>query len=78
VVAQRIRAAVCEPISSAAGAVQVGVSIGRDLVRGGELSATDLLARADAAMYADKRHRHAADPERGRAGMETVPARALS
>jgi len=63
VVADRIRAAVREPMSSIRGGLQIGVSIGCELVRAGALSAAELLARADAAMYADKRRRREA-PER--------------
>lgn len=70
IVAERVRAAVCEPIASTAGPIQIGVSIGREVVRGGDGTAADLLARADVAMYAEKRGR--------RDGRERTPARAAS
>jgi diguanylate cyclase (GGDEF)-like protein len=55
---ERLQAALTEPIPTQAGQLTVGVSCGLAVVSGQDL-AESVLARADAAMYADKRGRKA-------------------
>ncbi|MET8149323.1 GGDEF domain-containing protein, partial [Actinoplanes sp. NPDC005259] len=59
--AQRLRAAIAEPICGATGVHRVGASIGYAIGRAGE-DFSRLVAAADAAMYIEKRRANAPVP----------------
>ncbi len=53
--ADRLRASVTEPLALSGDVVDVGVSVGVALTRGGQDDLATLLGRADRDMYAEKR-----------------------